>query len=198
MRYKIDLPISDRNIVKDLRVGDEVYLSGIVVTSRDMAHKFYYENIDNPKFRDLLDKIKNYVNNGAIYHCGPITDVDGKTVISAGPTTSIREEPYEYKIIEFFKPAFIIGKGGMGDLTLDALSKYSCCYLHFVGGAGSFYAEKVKIIDRFFSEFGMPESVWVLKVEELFGIVTMDSNKNDLHKKIREESKKIYTDLSGF
>jgi len=142
-----------------------------------------------------MTKIKNYIKNGAIYHCGPIVDMNSKKVISAGPTTSIREEPYEDKVIEFFRPAFIIGKGGMGIKTLNALNEFNSAYIHFVGGAGSYYANNIRIIDFFCVEFGMPEAIWVFEVKELFGIVTMDNKKNNLHEKIRKESKKIYDNL---
>ena len=194
MHYIINLPC-DRDIIERLNIGDTVEINGIIVTSRDRAHKFYYEAIAKGVNNGIISQVKKYIRDGAIYHCGPIINTEKNMVISAGPTTSIREEPYEEKVIEFFLPSLIIGKGGMGEKTLDALNKYRSAYISFIGGAGSFYAKNMEILDVLCSDFGMPEAIWVLKVKNLFGIVTMDSKKNNLHEKIKKDSEKIYENL---
>ena len=186
---ELQTPLSEL-AVRALDTGDTVFLSGIIVTARDAAHKYIIDNfIDsfNKKEQAVYDKLKKYLDGGVIYHCGPIVRENaGKyTFVSAGPTTSIREEPYEDRVIEAFKVRGVIGKGGMGDKTLAALKTHGAAYFHAVGGAGVLIADNtVDVIDVLKLDFGIPEALWVIKVKELKLTVTMDSMGRSMHKDI--------------
>ncbi len=165
----------DEASVRALRAGDMVSLSGIIITARDKVHSYLIKN------RPDIELLRNSV----IYHSGPL--VREHLVLSAGPTTSARLEPYMAELISYYGIKAIIGKGGMGQRTLEALSRYGCVYLQATGGAGVYLASKVrKIVDvMFLEEFGMPEAMWVLEVQEFPAIVTMDSHGESLHEKIK-------------
>ncbi len=198
---KLIPPISEK-IIKDLHIGDEVLISGIIVTGRDMAHKYIIEKFYKEPKEDIetYKKLAKYLNNGILYHCGPVVKKEGDKykIVSAGPTTSIREEPYEDKVIEVFNIRAIIGKGGMGEKTQKALSKHKAVYLSAVGGAGSLIAKSIKnVLGILKIEFGLPEAFWILEVENLKAIVTMDSYNQSLHKKIEEESRKKFYQIIG-
>ena len=125
----LELPFTEEKI-RALKVGDEVEISGIVFTGRDVVHKYLHEGGKLPPEVNLRD--------GIIYHCGPVVvkDANGEwKVTAAGPTTSIREEPYQWQIIRDFGVRGVIGKGGMGNKTLDACKEHGCVYFHGVGGA---------------------------------------------------------------
>src|SRR4051812_31359100 len=116
--------------IRALKVGDAVEISGIVFTGRDAVHKYLHEGGKLPPGVNLRE--------GMIYHCGPVVvkdDAGDWKVTAAGPTTSIREEPYQGQIIREFGLRGVIGKGGMGERTLAACREYGCVYLHGVGGA---------------------------------------------------------------
>ncbi|PJB79732.1 MAG: fumarate hydrolyase [Acidobacteria bacterium CG_4_9_14_3_um_filter_49_7] len=184
MEIKINLPVSEEEIRK-LKIGDEVLLSGIMVTSRDMAHKLMHE--EKPDF------IRPFLKNSMIYHCGPVVKKheNGKySFVAAGPTTSTREEPYQADVIEEYKVRGVIGKGGMGPKTLAGLQKTGAVYLHAVGGLGTLLAQRiVKVIDVFkLEEFGSPEAFWIIEAKDFPVVVTMDSHGNSLHKTVLENS----------
>ncbi|MBL7054395.1 fumarate hydratase C-terminal domain-containing protein [Candidatus Woesearchaeota archaeon] len=186
---ELKTPIGKEKI-KKLKAGDQVSITGEMFTARDMAHKFLFEN-DSEKFKNLL-------KNKIIYHCGPIVKKENNSyeVIAAGPTTSAREEPYEAGIIKDYKIKAIIGKGGMGEKTLEACKNYNCVYLHAVGGAAALLAERItKVINIYKKEFGMPEAIWHLKVEKFPALVTMDANGNSLHKDVLKRSRSNYEEL---
>lgn len=165
--------------VRGLKTGDRVQLSGTLYTARDAVHKLLFENRPS--------ELKEILNGAAIYHCGPIV-VDNK-VVSAGPTTSIREEPYEAGLIGHYKIRAIIGKGGMGEKTLQALKETGCAYLAATGGAGALLAECVKEIRSVrFEEFGTPEAMWELEVKGFPAIVAMDSHGRSLYDLVLKES----------
>ena len=181
---KLYTPISEESI-RDLRAGDRVSLSGRLVTARDAAHKFMVEK--RPDF------IRPYLKDSLIYHCGPVVAKGGDGAwrfVSAGPTTSSREEPYEADVIKEYQVRGVIGKGGMGDKTMDALIKYGAVYLHAIGGAGALTAECVKKVSEVFmlEEFGSPEAFWIIEVEDFPLVVTMDSFGTSLHKEIEKSS----------
>lgn len=189
---KLNIPISEEDIRK-LKVGDEVFLSGIIVTARDQAHKLMVEQ--KPDF------IRDFLNESVIYHCGPVVrkDKDGTwSFVSAGPTTSIREEPYQADVICEYHLRGVIGKGGMGEKTSQGLQKCGAVYFHAVGGAGTLIANAVKKVINVFKldEFGSPEAFWVIEVKDFPLIVTMDSHGASLHKEILEKSKKIAKEIS--
>lgn len=187
-RVVLQAPITDEQI-RSLQVGDVVIINGAMHTGRDALHKYLMDH-DSPV--DL--------NGGVIYHCGPVMlkDDTGKWhVKAAGPTTSIREEPYQADIIEKFGIRAVIGKGGMGPKTLAGLQKSGAVYLNAIGGAAQYYAECVKDVEgvHFLDEFGIPEAMWHLQVEGFAAIVTMDAHGNSLHADVENESLKQLSDL---
>jgi fumarate hydratase class I len=110
-------------------------------------------------------------------------------VTAAGPTTSIREEPYQAEVLKRYGVRVVIGKGGMGPKTLAGLAESGAVYLNAIGGAAQFYARTIKGVSGVsLLEFGTPEAMWHLELEDFPAIVTMDSHGNSLHKTIEEES----------
>jgi tartrate/fumarate subfamily iron-sulfur-dependent hydro-lyase beta chain len=183
---QLQAPFNEQKI-RSLKVGDMVEISGVVFTGRDAVHKWLHEGGDPstfPGFPTLKD--------GIIYHCGPVTlKKKGKWVVTAaGPTTSTREEPYQAQIIEKFGIRAVIGKGGMGEKTRLACEKFGCAYLHAVGGAAQVLAEAIKEVRNVygFDQFGAPEAIWELRVENFPVVVTIDAHGNSLHKDIEAES----------
>ncbi len=191
----LTLPIAEGDI-KKLKVGDNVSLTGVMVTARDVAHKYIMEHFikEEPQGKDkeLFDLLYKHLHDGIIYHCGPVVKEDnGKyTFLAAGPTTSIREEPYQTDVIKYFGLRGVIGKGGMGDKTLQGLMDHKAVYLHAIGGAAALIGKSVKEVlgvERL--DFGMPEAFWIIRVEDFQCVVTMDSHGNSLHKDMIERSK---------
>ncbi|MGE5341493.1 MAG: FumA C-terminus/TtdB family hydratase beta subunit [Candidatus Omnitrophota bacterium] len=188
---KLKTPISEAAI-RQLKVGDQVLLSGTVVTARDEGHKLMVEQ--HPDF------IRDILNGAVIYHCGPVVKKreDGKwEFVSAGPTTSSREEPYQADVIGEYHVRGVIGKGGMGAKTAEGLKTHGAVYFHAVGGAGTLIANSVKEVKNVFKleEFGTPEAFWVIEVEDFPVVVTMDANGGSLHKEVQEKSEKIANQL---
>ena len=181
---KLTFPFTKEKILA-LKVGDEVLISGVVFTGRDAVHKYLHEGGKLPAGVSLKD--------GIIYHCGPVMmkQPDGSwKCTAAGPTTSIREEPYLGQIIHDFGVRGVIGKGGMGDRTMEACKENGCVYLHAVGGAAQVLAECVKKVRNvyFAAEFGAPEVIWELEIEDFPAVVTIDAHGNSLHKVILARS----------
>ncbi|AJY75621.1 fumarate hydratase [Paenibacillus beijingensis] len=176
----LNTPISEDQI-RQLKVGDVVVINGLIHTGRDALHKYLMDH-DCPV--DL--------NGAVIYHSGPVMskDADGAwSVRAAGPTTSIRTEPYQGDIIRKFGIRAVIGKGGMGQKTLAALKEYGAVYLNAIGGAAQYYAKCFKkVTGVHFMEFGIPEAMWHLQTEGFTAIVTMDSRGNSLHADVEHDS----------
>ena len=201
---KLNIPISEEEI-RDLRVGDAAQISGIATTGRDAAHKYMVEtlikgaNSLSGEDQTMFDELNSILNGGAIYHCGPIVRNDEGTwsIVSSGPTTSIRDEIYQDKVIEAFKVRVVIGKGGMGPRTLAACQKFGAVYLHGIGGAGVYNAAAmVEVLDVFKKEeFGLPEAFWKVRFEDFAGIVTMDSHGKSLHEELGEKFDKQFKSL---
>jgi len=187
----IKLPVSADEI-RTLKAGDEVSITGVMVTARDAAHKYLVET-DGEDVRDVL-------KDSMIYHCGPVVrkDESGEySFVAAGPTTSIREEPYEAPVIEKYGVRGVIGKGGMGAKTLEACGEFGSVYLSALGGLATTLAQSVvEVLDvKKLEEFGVPEAFWVIRVENFPAIVTMDSHGRSLHDEIAELSKGNYERL---
>jgi fumarate hydratase subunit beta len=200
---KIELPVSADKIA-ELKVGDLVSIDGVMVTARDAAHKYLIENyVDRqppPEEKEYADKLIPILKGGIIYHCGPVVEQNdqGKwRFVAAGPTTSIREEPYQGPIIGHFGVRGVMGKGGMGEKTLAACEEHKAVYLHAVGGAASLLAAYVvEVLDVMKAEeFGLPEAFWVIRVEGFNAVVTMDSHGNSLHKDVQDQSNAILDGL---
>jgi fumarate hydratase class I len=184
---KLQVPIAEEAI-RDLKVGDSVLLSGTIVTARDEGHKLMIE--EKPDF------IRDVLKESVIYHCGPVVRQgdDGKwQFVSAGPTTSAREEPYQADVVCEYNVRGVIGKGGMGPKTAEGLERCGAVYFHAVGGAGTLIANAVKEVKTVYKleEFGTPEAFWVIEVEDFPLVVTMDSHGGSLHKEVKAQSQKI-------
>jgi fumarate hydratase class I len=178
----LDYPFTKEQIL-DLKVGDMVLISGKLFTGRDAVHKRIHDGKKPPV--DLKNQI--------IYHCGPVVLQDKKTkeykVTAAGPTTSIREEPYQWQVMRDYGILGVIGKGGMGAKTLAGCKEYGCVYFHAVGGAAQVLAEKINSVDNvYWEDLGSPEAIWELSVTEFPVVVTMDAHGHSLHKLVEESS----------
>jgi fumarate hydratase class I len=185
---RLQAPISEEQI-RSLHVGDVVLISGRMFTGRDAVHAHLM------KHEPPVD-----LHGSVLYHCGPVVvkDEGNWKVTAAGPTTSIREEPYQAEILKRYGVRAVIGKGGMGAKTLAGLQESGAVYLNAIGGAAQFYA---RCIDRVAGvsllEFGTPEAMWHLEVTDFPAIVTMDSHGNSLHQEIeRQSGERLEADLS--
>src|SRR5260221_8146049 len=175
----LEAPLTDQQ-VRSLKVGDVVLLSGPMFTGRDAVHAHLMKNEPPVDLRGAV-----------LYHCGPVVVKEGERwrITAAGPTTSIREEPYQGEIIRRWGVRAVIGKGGMGAKTLAALKEHGAVYLNAIGGAAQFYARSIKKVHGVsLLDFGTPEAMWHLTVEDFPAIVTMDAHGNSLHKDIEQES----------
>src|SRR5450756_257465 len=172
-------PLSEET-VRSLKVGDVVMISGRMFTGRDAVHTHLM------KHEPPVD-----LRGSVLYHCGPVAvkEGDGWRINAAGPTTSIREEPYQGEIIKRYGVRAVIGKGGMGAKTLAALKEHGAVYLNAIGGAAQGYARTSEKVDGVsLLELGTPEALWHLTVKDFPAIVTMDANGNSLHKDIEQTS----------
>lgn len=177
----LTMPLSEQQM-RDLKVGDVVLLNGVMHTGRDAFHHHMMTH-DSPV--DL--------NGAALYHCGPVALKEGDKwlINAAGPTTSIREEPYQGDVMKKFGIRAVIGKGGMGAKTLAALKDHGGVYLNAIGGAAQYYAKCITAVDGVdFLEFGIPEAMWHIRVKDFPAIVTMDSHGNSLHADVDKASAK--------
>lgn len=201
---KINIPIDDETI-RDLKVGEPVLLSGTMVTGRDAAHKWMIETFikktRSPQGDDLqaYEALKKLLNGAVIYHCGPVVaglDTKDYRFVAAGPTTSIREEPYQADVMKHFNVKGVIGKGGMGPKTLKGCEETPGVYFHAIGGAASFIAQSVKkVLGVYKMDFGVPEAMWVIEVQDFPVVVTMDAHGQSQHAVVESASRKILDDL---
>jgi len=188
MAKETGFPLTGREIIltppltsemmRSLKVGDVVLIRGDMFTGRDALHAYLMNN------QPPVD-----LNGQIIYHCGPVMLKEGDEwfVKAAGPTTSSREEPYQAEVLKRYGVKAVIGKGGMGKKTLAGLQESGAVYLHGVGGAAQFYARTVrKVKGVHLMEFGIPEAMWHLQVEDFMAIVTMDAHGNSLHAEIEK------------
>lgn len=193
MPYLLTPPLLE-STVRKLKCGDLVLITGTIFTARDAAHKFLLE-------KAAPESLPFNLKGAILYHCGPIVRKVGNEyqIVAAGPTTSIREEPYEAEVIKKYEVRALIGKGGMGEKTLQALKEFGAVYLAAVGGAAALLARCVKKVKNvyFLEEFGIPEAFWELQVENFPAIVTMDSNGNSLHEEVRQKSEEKFQELLG-
>ena len=172
----------DEATIRSLNVGDVVLISGRVYTGRDAVHAHLMKNAPPVDLQ-----------GGVLYHCGPVVKKNGDTwtVTAAGPTTSMREEPYQAEIIGRYGVRVVMGKGGMGARTLAGLKEHGAVYLNAIGGAAQFYARCITGVDDVsLLELGTPEAMWHLQVHEFPAIVTMDAKGNSLHQVVEQESGK--------
>lgn len=195
--FNLTIPISEGD-VRALHVGDTAYLSGVMSTGRDAAHKYLIENFIRTDTipeseQPLYEELQRVLSESVIYHCGPVVrqDEEGKWhFVAAGPTTSIREEPYQADVMAHFGLRGVIGKGGMGPQTLQACQEHGAVYFHAVGGAASLIANAVKEVEAVHKkdEFGVPEAFWIIRVEDFPVVVTMDSHGQSIHDEVAAAS----------
>ncbi len=185
--YHLKTPISTEEI-RRLRAGDVIYVSGIVVTARDAAHRRMISYIREGK--PLLVDLRG----GVIYHCGPVVrrrDSEWE-VVAAGPTTSARMELYEAEVIEKLGVKVVVGKGGMGPRTREACARYGAVYAIFTGGAAVLAANAIKRVEKVeWLDLGIPEALWVFRVED-FGplLVAIDSHGRNIIEEVMEEARR--------
>jgi fumarate hydratase class I len=195
---EINIPITD-DLIRSLHAGDPVALSGIMLTGRDAVHKWMVETFIKktrpPQGNDLqvYEEIRKYLQQGVLYHCGPVVSgIDSKDYkfVAAGPTTSIREEPYQADVMKHFNLKGVIGKGGMGAKTLQGCMDTPGVYFHAVGGAATFLAQTVqKVLGVYkLEEFGVPEAIWAIEVR-------MDAHGQSRHSLVEESSHRVLDDL---
>jgi fumarate hydratase class I len=190
---ELKLPVDEEKI-RSLRVGDFVELTGRMITGRDAAHKWLIE--------EYREEVAPFMENSVIYHCGPVVSQndDGTyDFVAAGPTTSIREEPYQADVIGRYGLRGVIGKGGMAGKTLAGLGEHGAVYLHAVGGAAQVLARAIPRVERVFmlDEFGVPEALWVIEVDRFPVMVTMDSHGGSLHDEVEAHSQAKLKELLG-
>jgi len=200
----VNIPISEE-VIRSLQVGDPVALSGVMLTGRDAAHKWMNDTFikqTRPPQGDYLEvyaAIRPLLEGGVIYHCGPVVaglDTRQYKFVAAGPTTSIREEPYQADVMRHFGLRGVIGKGGMGARTLKGCQEIGGVYLHAIGGAASWIAQTVThVLGVYKLEFGVPEAMWVIEVKDFPAVVTMDAHGNSLHAQVEQSSRKVLEEL---
>lgn len=201
---EITIPIDDATI-RSLNVGDSVGLTGIIITGRDTVHKWMIETFIQKKREPQADDQEVYaaiqpiLNGGIIYHCGPVVaglETKEYKFVAAGPTTSIREEPYQADVMAHFNIKGVIGKGGMGPKTLKGCQEVPGAYFHAIGGAASLIAQTVQEVQTVYKyDFGVPEAIWVIKVKDFPAVVTMDAHGHSLHEGVAAESSKALEKL---
>ena len=202
--HSLNMPLSPETI-RSLKVGDPVLLSGVMITGRDTVHKWmvdtFIKHTREPQGDDLevYAAIKPLLEGSVIYHCGPVVsglDTKQYKFVAAGPTTSIREEPYQGLVMEHFQIRGVIGKGGMGAKTLAACQQVPGVYLHAIGGAASLIAQTVtRVLGVYKYDFGVPEAMWVIEVKDFPVVVTMDAHGGSLHAEVEDRSKAALKDL---
>ena len=194
--YHLKTPISEEEIRK-LKVNDVLYITGTIVTARDQAHRRALEYFKQGK------PLPINLEGLAVFHCGPVVSKEGDkwVTVAAGPTTSTRMDIFEDEFIKNFKVRVVIGKGGMGKRTTDAMAKYGAVYGAFTGGAAILAAKAIKNVRGVeWLDLGTPEALWIFEVED-FGPLTVaiDSHGNnlfmDVAKAVEENRKKIYEKL---
>lgn len=181
---KLKTPLTEAD-VRGLKVGDVVSIEGMMYTGRDAVHKYLFDKTDDVAPVDLAGQV--------IYHCGPVVvkDEAGHWVVkAAGPTTSIREEPYQGDVMKRYGVRAVIGKGGMGEKTLEVLKAFGGVYLNAIGGAAQYHAKSITAVTGvdLLEEFGAPEAIWHLNVDGFTAVVTMDAHGNSLHQDVWRQS----------
>lgn len=192
MKKILTTPIKDEDLLS-LKVGDVVYLTGRLVTCRDVAHRRLIE-----QGRELPVDLEG----GAIFHAGPIVrkkDDGGFEMVSIGPTTSMRMEKFEREFIKKTGVKLIVGKGGMGPETAAGCQENIAVHAIFPGGCAVLAATQVEEIEGAeWQDLGMPETLWINRVKE-FGplIISIDVQGNNLiqqNKVVFNERKKPILD----
>ncbi len=188
----VKLPTNPK-VINELRVGEVIYLSGLVVTMRDLGKVRYLRMVREGK--GLPINIRCW----GVFHAGPIVKLrGGKYVIkSIGPTTSARMDHLVAELIKAVGPVLFIGKGGLGELSRDAFRRFGGAYVELVGGTASLITKAVKeVVNVYWLDLGVPEALWVLRVDGLGpAIVTMDSRGNYLRDGVIRRAYEVIKEL---
>jgi fumarate hydratase class I len=202
----LTLPL-DPDAIRSLKVGDPLRLDGVIVTGRDAAHKWLVDTFVSGKRAPQGDdeaveaKLRPLLEGGALYHCGPVVaglDTRRYRIVAAGPTTSIREEPYQSDVMRRYQVRAVIGKGGMGPKTLAACQEVPSVYLHAIGGAAALIARTMRrVVGVYKLEFGVPEAMWVIEAEGFPAVVTMDAHGASLHREVEARSRAVLEELTA-
>ncbi len=174
MAIKINIPVDDPEIIKNLKAGEEVLLTGRMLTARDAAHK---------RLIDLLDKgepLPVDLDGACVYYVGPSPARPGNVIGSAGPTTSGRVDPYTPKLLERGLK-LMIGKGKRNDAVKEAIKKYGAAYLAATGGAAALLADRIKAARVVAYEDLGPEAIRELEVEDFPVVVVNDASGGDAY-----------------
>jgi len=195
---ELTLPL-EPYLIRELKTGDTVTLTGVMATGRDTVHTWmvdtFIDKSRKPKGDDqeVYEAIRTLLKGSVIYHCGPVVsglESGNYEVVAAGPTTSIRKEPYQSKVMHHFDLRGVIGKGGMGSQTLQACLDIPAVYFQAIGGAATLIAGSVEeVLDVYKLDFGVPEAIWVLRVKDFPVVVSMDAHGNSIHDKVEAKSK---------
>ncbi len=171
---KLQPPLSD-SIVRSLKAGDEVLVSGVVYTARDMAHKRLCEAID------AAEELPFELEGAIIYFVGPTPARPGKVIGAAGPTTSSRMDPFSPKLLAGGLKA-MIGKGYRGGEVREALKKYGAVHLSTIGGAGALLSKHIVSAEVIAYEDLGTEAIRKLQVIDFPAVVAYDSHGNTVYK----------------
>ncbi len=192
MTKRLRTPMSE-DAVRELKLGETVYLDGVVFTGRDEVHIHALEKFEKG------ESVPVDFKGSALFHCGPIMrKTDNRwEVVAAGPTTSSRMNSLEPSFIEKFRPGAIIGKGGMSQPMVDAMKEFGCVYLAITGGAAVLAAKGIESVSGVeWYELGMPEAIWVMNADN-FGPLTVgiDAHGNSLYtavnSKVKDNEQKV-------
>jgi fumarate hydratase subunit beta len=174
--HRLQLPVSEEQI-SQLKLGDIVYLSGLVHTMRDMGHRRAVEMLRR------REQLPFDLNNGAIWHCGPITRKNAESkwqVLSAGPTTSSRFNELGPELMKAFRVRCTIGKGTMSTKACETIRDVGGFFLNATGGCGALYAGQVEeVVNVYWTDLGMPEAVWVVRLNNLGPLIVGIDNKGN-------------------
>jgi len=190
----IQLPMTEQDVLS-LHVGEIVFLNGKIVTGRDKIHKLLCR--DTRARQEVPFDLRGTV----LYHCGPLMKktAGGFECVAGGPTTSMRLEMYAPQVISKYGLRGVMGKGGMGSKTLNAMKENGCVYFQAIGGAAVYLSKRIKkVVDVWkLEEFGMTEAMWLLDVVDFPAILTMDAHGKSLHEEIEKQSSDIFKELAG-
>jgi len=181
MRLKLPLTAE---VVEKLRAGDKVYLSGVLYTARDAAHKRLVEALDKG------EKLPVDIDGQTIYYMGPAPAQPGQVIGSAGPTTSGRMDAYAPRLMAVGLKG-MLGKGSRSQAVKDAMKKYKAVYFVATGGAGALIAQRIKKAEVVAYEDLGAEAIHKLEVEDLPAIVVNDAYGGDLYEQGRAKYEKV-------
>ena len=191
--FRVELPIENREMLREMRVGDTVYITGTVVTLRDLGHRRAVEMLKRG------EKLPIDLRGLAIFHAGPIVRRVGEEwkIVSIGPTTSARMDIYVYDLVKLSGVALIVGKGGMGINARRACREFGAIYIELVGGTASLITKAIRGVEAvYWLDLGVPEAMWVLRVENLGpAIVTIDTEGRDLHEEVMSRAHEVVKSL---